>query len=103
MLGPWGHNRLLHASEDQTAFNFPLVFKSRPICTVHHNIRAPIKGQIIWAYILQEIGTTTHMGLFSSYSLNFSDQYNNITNSNEHSFFSLFFVAKYYTTMLNDN
>lgn len=40
--------------------------------------------------------------LFKLFS-KFSDQYNNITNSNEHSFFSLFFVAKYYTTMLNDN
>lgn len=103
MLGPWDHSILLHASEDRTAFNFSLVFKLLPICTGHHNICAPIKGQIIWAYILQEIRTTTHMDLFSSYSLDFSDQHNNITNSNEHSFGSLFLVAQYCTTKLNDN
>lgn len=43
------------------------------------------------------------MCLFSNYSLDFSDQYNNISNRDEHSFGPLFLVAQYYTMKLNDN
>ena len=39
----------------------------------------------LWAYILQDARTTSYRCRFPSYSLDFSDQYNNVTNSTGHS------------------
>jgi hypothetical protein len=79
-------------------FNFPLGFESLHICIGHHNIWVSIKGQT-WTSALQDIRTLNHKGLFSSYSLDFSEQYGNITNSTGHVF--QFFMAQYYTQYLN--
>lgn len=37
LTGPWDHKRLIHPSEEGTAFNFSLGFESLPICIGHHN------------------------------------------------------------------
>lgn len=65
-------------------FNFPLRFKSLLNCIEQHNICIPIRRHI-QAYVLPDTRTTNHVGLFSSYSLDFSDQHNNVTNSTGHS------------------
>lgn len=65
-------------------FNFPLRFKSLLNCIEQHNICIPIRRHI-QAYVLPDTRTTDHKSLFSNYSLDFSDQYNNLTNSTGHS------------------
>lgn len=70
MNGLWDCKRLFHSSGERIVFSFSLGFKSLPIYIGHHNIYIPMKG----------------MGLHSTrdrkgHSLDFYDQYNNVTNS----------------------
>lgn len=80
------YNKLIPSSAAGTVvclfvfFHFSLVFKSLPIFITPYSIFIVLKG--LKFYKIPE----PLKGLFLSYSLDFSDQYNNVTNSTGHSF-----------------
>lgn len=67
--GPWDRNRLICSSDLNPSYFIGC-----------HNICIPITRQI-WVYVVQDTKSTNPMGLFSSYCLDLSDQYNYVTDS----------------------